>query len=93
MRTDILTTFKKAINNIKDIEKYLEKMSEKSFVKYSMLKDTLKEIKDMKNRALEAHETIGEVNETYILKGIEYEYEVRSFYQNKIKYYRWLLDL
>jgi hypothetical protein len=93
MRTDILTTFKKAINNAKAIERYLEKCSEKSFVKYSMLKDSLREIKDLKARAIEAHEEIGEINETYILKGIEFEYEVRSFYDKKIKYYRWLLDL
>lgn len=93
MRKDLLTRFKKAINNIKSIEEYLEKASEKSFVKYSMLKDTLKEIKDLKHRALEAHEEIGMINGTYIIKGVEFEMEVRSFYQNKIKYYRWLLDL
>lgn len=93
MRKDLLTTFKKAINNIKDIEKYLERMSEKSFVKYSMLKDVLKEAKTLREKMVNVHEEIGTVNETYILKGIEFEYEVRSFYQNKIRYYRWLLDL
>ena len=93
MRTDILTTFKKAINNIKDIEKYLEKMADKSFVKYSMLKDTIKEAKELRVKMVNAHEEIGTINETYILKGIEFQYEVRDFYQKKIKYYRWLLDL
>lgn len=93
MRTDILTTFKKAINNIKDIEKYLERMSEKSFIKYSMLKDTLKEAKELKENMIKVHEEIGTINETYILKGIEFEMDVRRFYQSKIKYYRWLLDL
>mgnify|MGYP000908684289 CR=1 FL=1 len=93
MRTDLLTTFKKAINGIKNIERYLEKASEKSFVKYSMLKDVLKEAKTLREKMVETHENIGEINETYIIKGIEFEYEVRSFYQNKIKYYRWLLDL
>lgn len=93
MRTDLLTTFKKSINNMKAIEKYLEKASEKSFVKYSMLKDVLKEAKTLKNKMIEAHEEIGGINEAYILKGIEFQYEVISFYQSKIKYYRWLLDL
>lgn len=93
MRTDLLTTFKKAINNAKAIERYLEKCSQKSFCKVHMLKDSLKEIKDLKARALEAHEEIGTINETYILKGIEFQYDVRNFYDKKIKYYRWLLDL
>lgn len=93
MRTDLLTTFKKAIVNMKAIEKYLERMSEKSFVKYSMLKDTLKEAKELKENMVRVHEEIGTINETYILKGIEFEMDVRRFYQSKIKYYRWLLDL
>lgn len=93
MRTDLLTPFKKAINNIKDIERYLEKMSDKSFVKYSMLKDTLKEIKDLKNRALQAHEDCEGNPEAYLLAGVEFEIAVEKFYQDKIKYYRWLLDL
>lgn len=93
MRTDILTTFKKSINNMKAIEAYLEKMSEKSFVKYSMLKDTLKEAKELKENMIKVHEEIGTINETYILKGIEFQYDVRNFYDKKIKYYRWLLDL
>ena len=62
MRKDILNRFKKAVNNMKAIEKWLEKMSDKSFVKYS-------------------------------LKGIEFEREVRAFYDKNIKYYRWLLNL
>lgn len=93
MRTDLLTTFKKAINGIKNIERYLEKSSDKSFVKYSMLKDVLKEAKALREKMVNAHEEIGEINETYIIKGVEFEYEVRNFYQSKIKYYRWLLDL
>ena len=93
MRTDLLTTFKKAINNMKDIEKYLEKMADKSFVKYSMLKDTIKEAKELRVKMVNAHEEIETINGTYILKGIEFQYEVRDFYQKKIKYYRWLLDL
>lgn len=93
MRTDLLTTFKKTIVNMKAIEKYLERMSEKSFVKYSMLKDTLKEAKELKENMVRVHEEIGTINETYILKGIEFEIDVRRFYQSKIKYYRWLLDL
>ena len=93
MRNDLLTTFKKAINNAKAIERYLEKASDRSSVKYSMLKDVLKQSKELRERMEKTHEEIGKINETYILKGIEFEMEVRSFYQKKIKYYRWLLDL
>jgi hypothetical protein len=93
MRTDLLTTFKKAINNIKDIEKYLDKCSEKSFVKYSMLKDSLKEIKSLRVKALEDHEACENNPGLYIIKGVEYQFEVRHFYETKVKYYRWLLDL
>ena len=93
MRTDILNRFKRSINNIKAIEKWLKKSSDISFIKYSMLKDTLKEIKDLKERALAAHEECRFDNEKYIYNGILFEKEVRSFYQNKVKHYRWLLDL
>lgn len=93
MRKDILNRFKKAVNNMKAIEKWLEKMSDKSFVKYSMLKDTVKEARELRIKMVNTHEEIGEFNEIYILKGIEFEIEVRDFYQRKIKYYRWLLNL
>jgi len=93
MRTDLLTRFKKSINNIKDIERYLERMADRSFVKYSMLKDTIKEIKDLKRRALESHEECEGNPGLYVIEGISFEIEVRNFYQSKIKYYRWLLDL
>lgn len=93
MRKDLLTTFKKAINNIRSIERYLEKMADKSFVKYSMLKDTIKEAKELRSKMERTHEEIGTVNELYIIKGIEFQYDVRNFYDKKIKYYRWLLDL
>lgn len=93
MRTDILTRFKKDINNVKSIRKWLEKSSEKSFVKFSMLKDILKEAKELENRMISDHEDCKNNSGLYVIKGVEYEYEVRSFYQNKIKYYRWLLDL
>ena len=93
MRKDLLNRFKKAIINIKDIERWLEKSSDKSFVKFSMLKNVLKEIKDLKNRALEAHENCEGRPDLYLYKGIEFEKEVRSFYQNNVKHYRWLLNL
>lgn len=93
MRKDILNRFKKAINGMRSIEKYLEKMSDRSFVKYSMLKDTVKEARELRIKMVNTHEEIGEFNEIYILKGIEFEREVRDFYQRKIKYYRWLLNL
>lgn len=93
MRKDLLNRFKKSINNMKAIEKWLETSSEKSFVKFSMLKDVLKEAKELRIKMVNTHEEIGEFNEIYILKGIEFEREVRSFYQSKVKYYRWLLNL
>lgn len=93
MRKDLLNRFKKAINNAKAIEKYFNEMSNKSFVKYSMLKDTVKEIKELRIKMTNTHEEIGEYNELYTIKGIEFEREVRDFYQRKVKYYRWLLNL
>lgn len=93
MRTDILNRFKKAIVNMKAIERYFNEASDKSFVKYSMLKDVLKEAKELKTKMVETHNSIGEVNEEYILKGIEFEIEVRSFYKKNVPHYRWLLDL
>ena len=48
MRNDILNRFKKAINNMRAIERWLEKSSDKSFVKFSMLKDVLKEAKELR---------------------------------------------
>lgn len=78
---------------MRSIEKYLEKMSDRSFVKYSMLKDTVKEARELRVKMETAHEEIGAYNDIYVLKGIEFEKEVRSFYQRKIKYYRWLLNL
>ena len=93
MRKDILNRFKKAIVNMKAIEKYFTEASDRSFVKYSMLKDTVKEAKELKERMIKVHEELGEVNETYILKGIEFEMEVRNFYHNKVSHYRWLLNL
>lgn len=93
MRRDLLTRFKRAINNIKDIERWLNKSSDISFIKYSMLKDAVKEIKELKERALEAHEECRFDQEKYIYNGILFEKEVRSFYQSKVKHYRWLLDL
>ena len=93
MRNDILNRFKKAINNVRAIEKYFNEVSNQSFVKYSMLKDTLKEIKELRVKMIETHEEIGEYNEIYICKGIEFEKEVRDLYQRKVKYYRWLLNL
>lgn len=92
MRTDLLNRFKKAINNAKAIERYFDKVSNMSFVKYSM-KDTVKEIKELRERMIQTHEEIGEYNEIYICKGIEFEQEVRRFYKSKVKYYRWLLNL
>lgn len=93
MRKDILNRFKKAVNNMKAIEKWLEKMSDKSFVKYSMLKDTVKEARELRIKMVNTHEEICEFDEIYIIKGIEFEREVRDFYQRKVKYYRWLLNL
>lgn len=93
MRNDLLNRYKRAINNMKAIERWLEKSSNKSFVKYSMLKNVLKEAKDLRIKMTETHEQIGEYNEIYILKGIEFEREVRAFYDKNVKYYRWLLNL
>ena len=93
MRKDLLNRFKKAINGMRSIEKYLEKMSDRSFVKYSMLKDTVKEARELRVKMETTHEEIGAYNDIYVLKGIEFEREVRDFYQRKIKYYRWLLNL
>lgn len=93
MRKDLLNRYKRAINNMKAIEKYFNEVSNQSFVKYSMLKDTVKEAKELKEKMLRVHEEIGEFNEIYICKGIEFEQEVRNFYQRKVKYYRWLLNL
>lgn len=93
MRNDLLNRYKRAINNMKAIERWLEKSSDKSFVKYSMLKNVLKEAKDLRIKMTETHEQIGEYNEIYILKGIEFEREVRAFYDKNVKYYRWLLNL
>ena len=93
MRKDILNRLKKAINNVRAIERWLEKSSDKSFVKFSMLKDVLKEVKELRIKMVNTHEEIGEFNEIYILKGIEFEREVIAFYQSKVKYYRWLLNL
>ena len=93
MRNDLLNRYKRAINNMKGIVKWLEKSSDKSFIKYSMLKDCIKEANELKERMIRTHEEIGEYNELYILKGIEFEREVRAFYDKNVKYYRWLLNL
>lgn len=93
MRNDLLNRYKRAINNMKAIERWLEKSSDKSFIKYSMLKDVLKEARDLRIKMVNTHEEIGEFNEIYICKGIEFEQEVRRFYESKVKYYRWLLNL
>lgn len=93
MRNDILNRFKKAINNMRAIERWLEKSSDKSFVKFSMLKDVLKEAKELRIKMETVHEEIGAYNDIYVLKGIEFEREVRAFYDKNVKYYRWLLNL
>ena len=58
-----------------------------------MLKDTVKEARELRIKMIRTHEEIGEYNELYILKGIEFEREVRAFYDKNIKYYRWLLNI
>lgn len=93
MRKDILNRFKKAVNNMKAIERWLEKSSDKSFVKFSMLKNVLKEAKELRIKMIQTHEEIGTYNDMYVLKGIEFEQEVRAFYSKNVKYYRWLLNL
>mgnify|MGYP000567547123 CR=1 FL=1 len=93
MRKDLLNRFKKAIVNIKAIEKYFNEASDKSFVKYSMLKDVVRQAKELREKMEKTHEEIGTYFSLYVLKGIEFEYEVRSFYKKNVPHYRWLLDL
>ena len=93
MRADLLNTFKKAINNIKSIEGWLEKSSDKSFVKFSMLKNVLKEAKELRSKMERTHEECEGNPELYFLKGIEFKKEVEHFYGTNVNHYRWLLNL
>ena len=93
MRKDLLNTFKKAINNIKAIEGWLEKSSEISFVKFSMLRDVLKEVKELRTKMERTHEECEGRHDLYILKGTEFKKEVEDFYDKNVKHYRWLLNL
>lgn len=58
-----------------------------------MLKNVLKEAKELRIKMIQTHEEIGTYNDMYVLKGIEFEQEVRAFYSKNVKYYRWLLNL
>lgn len=93
MRKDLLNRFKKAINGMKNIERWLEKSSDKSFVKFTMLKDVLKEAKELRVKMERTHEECENDSRLYILKGIEFEIDVRKFYETNVKHYRWLLNL